>query len=158
MAIINYNTRSVLLNESDVVQLSWLENDVVEGVSPEQAKDIITKLKTPKPERQKFLHSALFEGDLSPTEYNISVSVPNEDVLKEMITCINRVGITTEYNISSSADGDLSYHVNITFFLSKEICANGYYSAATKITNGLIKALGFISPDYRIKFTETSHC
>lgn len=152
--MINYNTKSILIKESEAVQLLWLENDSVEGISKDQAEKIITTLKMPRTiERKPLLGSGQFDGPLSPTKYQITMSITNYDVVEEIVNYLSSVGVVSDYNMTADMASPIS-RGTFTFYLGKGFSADGHYSAATKITNGLIKKLGVVSPDYRISFTD----
>jgi hypothetical protein len=152
--MVNYNTRSVLLKESDAVQLAWLEHDSVEGVSTEEAQKIITTLKTPRQSEQKFrlkeLHNDVNVGDLSPTQYSIAMSIGSYDAVDITLNFLQTMGIVADYQVTDNT-------LSVIFYLFKSVSADGYYPAAAKVTNGLIKALGTIYPDYRISFKESAY-
>lgn len=162
-----HHYHSVLLKESENIQLLWLENDSVEGVDSTDAKNIVKSIRTSKNiksiktlENHKSLNLAVhkLKGELSNVLFTIEIGLNVNDLsFEKILDYLKSISVITDYNINSLCVDSLG-KASFSFYLKNKMMVDGRYAAVSKINKDLIKILGLLPKDYAISFLESQVC
>jgi hypothetical protein len=139
--MINYFTKALLKKEADSLQLSWLENDRIEGISISEAKHLIASLKTTP---QSLPDNIIF---------NLELVVDSFETTALIFDYLERTGHVLNYQKTIVPGNPYQVHYKCTFVLPYLPQDSGLeQTAATNITNHIIKMLGYVPLNYCLTF------
>jgi hypothetical protein len=141
-----YYDSNILITESEIVEILWLENDVIEGIEEDMAKQRLLQLKNKSTSIKNF-HSDFvnynFVFKLSMSYFDINES---NKIIDYISNIANIIFFETNKELTINK-------IKIHFYVLNSLFSeNNVYGVITKISNDLIKEVGFLYPDFQISF------
>lgn len=137
---------NILISEGEIVEILWLENDIIEGVEEDIAKQRLLQLKN-KPTSIKNFHSDFVNHNFV---FKLSMSYFDANESNKIISYISNIANIIFFETNEELTiNKIKIHFYVLNNLFNE---NNVYGIITKISNDLIKEIGFLYPDFQISF------
>lgn len=135
----------LLLMESKPLQISWLENDIIEGVSKKQAHQTIAKLKSQATD-------SLDVEEYFSTNYllNLTVDVSLVNLISSYIKTLGRVNDVKYIYISNRINVQYYFNVKKSFYPT-QFNDDTTSVIQNSVINKLVNKLGYFPSDLYIK-------